>query len=1312
MDSGTDTGPQPALDEGCSVCFVCRLQRAEPLIHLGRGISTFIDQCSAICRTDLVDYIQSNMDACYIHKSCKNDVYNKSVKAAKQSSISDSQASSRKRTRASSVAFDFKSLCLYCVKPTAECKREDWHCVETMEMRSTIMDAALSRPHDPWSLEIQGRLGYASDLVAAEARYHFECHRNFTTGRLHTPHKVRRGRPIRDMAQQVFQDLCDELLTHGENELFTLRELHDKMTQMARDQYGMRADDVYGLHHLRNKLKETFQDSIYFASRSGRTDVIGFRGLCDLILSNKYLFSRNIGEATEAEQVVMQAATLILAEIRETEYDRTFYPTADDIKGDGLRYIPPLLQVLLQRLINNPLKRTAMGQGIVQATKPNGCIMPVMFGLGVQIDRLGHRCLQDEMARLGFCMSNTETRRFKFSVMSNTDTDSCDDSVLQQSISFTQFVADNFDHNVRTLDGLGTFHGMGIISATVFNGGSFGLNAHMIRRCREMSVSDAIHDKCVPLEQFKRCGDAQLEDYVLCPLKELRSPTVEPDLLNMTNVWHICVFTGATKLRPNWPGFMQSVCTGTHPGACHIEFLSLVDQNPTDYNCVYSTLMYVSQQAKSLGLPVACVTFDQPLYIKAVDVTFKAQLDVVVRLGGFHTMMSFMGSLGHVMRGSGIEDVLLLLFGENTIEHVLSGKAYARAVRAHILIQAALVQLLLQYLSNTTATEVGTTQCVVLNDMPGQFSLTEVCLAEVETVYEQICSSGTSAFTECASLSAVAQQLELIKFALKEQCRTARLWITYIELVDVLRKFLIGERTGNWLLHLEALHDMLPLFSATGHANYARSARIYLQQMHMLPQTHPWLYEQFLRGNHVIRRSDRFWAGLSPDLCIEQTMMRSGKSEGGLTHGRGVTETVRTMWLSTLTECSAVHEAMMHLTDVEKHVAEHVETTDARMKRDKQDLDGLVKYFESYSPFRFNDTSRVISLATSIATSTDDGINCDTALTAGYVAQERWDGKRYGDVKLTKSDKAKTMSALTNKIRGSNVHTIDPHSLFHRLILVAERQQSVESCFAYELTPYPMALFKDSCLRKPDKPSLLRHVVKDLADDALPSIVQYVIDGGYLLHKVRWSPPADMQKILSSFHAYLYRFGTDVVVVFDGYSHGPSVKDQEHLRRKASCRSVATTRSLTEDTVRIGPQEPFLANISNKMGFIHVMKDFLERVGIRVVQAEEDADTEIVSVALQFATNPARPVAVVAEDTDILALLLFHRQPTMSEVFLCSEAGKTTGCTTSTGKCITSSSLQNKIASKACQRMLAVHAFGGCDGTCTIFGHEKGTIIF
>jgi len=35
---------------------------------------------------------------------------------------------------------------------------------------------------------------------------------------------------------------------------------------------------------------------------------------------------------------------------------------------------------------------------------------------------------------------------------------------------FTQWVADNIDHNVATLDGLGTFHGMGIIAVKARTG--------------------------------------------------------------------------------------------------------------------------------------------------------------------------------------------------------------------------------------------------------------------------------------------------------------------------------------------------------------------------------------------------------------------------------------------------------------------------------------------------------------------------------------------------------------------------------------------------------------------------------------------------------------------------------------------------------------------------------------------------------------------------------------------------------------------------------------------------------------------------
>jgi len=49
-----------------------------------------------------------------------------------------------------------------------------------------------------------------------------------------------------------------------------------------------------------------------------------------LILTDKYCPSQNVAGVSEAENVVMKAAALILADICETEFDSAFYPTADD----------------------------------------------------------------------------------------------------------------------------------------------------------------------------------------------------------------------------------------------------------------------------------------------------------------------------------------------------------------------------------------------------------------------------------------------------------------------------------------------------------------------------------------------------------------------------------------------------------------------------------------------------------------------------------------------------------------------------------------------------------------------------------------------------------------------------------------------------------------------------------------------------------------------------------------------------------------------------------------------------------------------
>ena len=63
---------------------------------------------------------------------------------------------------------------------------------------------------------------------------------------------------------------------------------------------------------------------------------------------------------------------------------------------------------------------------------------------------------------------------------------------------------------------------------------------------------------------------------------------------------------------------------------------------------------------------------------------------MVCRLGGLHTLISFLGSIGTYMAGSGIEQALALVYAPNTVNSLLTGKTYARAIRGHFLLDSAL----------------------------------------------------------------------------------------------------------------------------------------------------------------------------------------------------------------------------------------------------------------------------------------------------------------------------------------------------------------------------------------------------------------------------------------------------------------------------------------------------------------------------------------------------------------------------------------------------------------------------------------------
>ena len=97
-------------------------------------------------------------------------------------------------------------------------------------------------------------------------------------------------------------------------------------------------------------------------------------------------------------------------------------------------------------------------------------------------------------------------------------------------------------------------------------------------------------------------------------------------------------------------------------------------------------------------------------------------------------------------------------------------------------------------------------------------------LEKARQLYDALISGGMSVDGVCSSSSLTEIQMKLQMTKDAQVSRTAHLWLQYMDMVDILCMFMKTERTGNWDLHLQAVHCMLPFIAAAGHNLY-----IYLQ---------------------------------------------------------------------------------------------------------------------------------------------------------------------------------------------------------------------------------------------------------------------------------------------------------------------------------------------------------------------------------------------------------------------------------------------------------------------------------------------------
>jgi hypothetical protein len=226
-------------------------------------------------------------------------------------------------------------------------------------------------------------------------------------------------------------------------------------------------DMAYTSVHMKSKLQDYFGDNVIITELNGKRNVITLRKPARVILHEFHQNQSLSDPEQEKRNIVKAAANLIKSDIKSIESAKNEYSSVSDIESieKNLEYLPESLKIFLSSMFSEReclVKLSSIGQAIVQATRPRSLIVPLQIGLAVQMHHtFGSRFLIDSLNSSGFSSSYSEVKKYELNAAITQKTD------IPEALtsSHLQYIVDNVDHNIRTIDGHGTFHDMGIVAS-------------------------------------------------------------------------------------------------------------------------------------------------------------------------------------------------------------------------------------------------------------------------------------------------------------------------------------------------------------------------------------------------------------------------------------------------------------------------------------------------------------------------------------------------------------------------------------------------------------------------------------------------------------------------------------------------------------------------------------------------------------------------------------------------------------------------------------------------------------------------------
>lgn len=363
---------------------------------------------------------------------------------------------------------------------------------------------------------------------------------------------------------------------------------------------------------------------------------------------------------------------------------------------------------------------------------------------------------------------------------------------------FTTLVYDNIDFLEETLSGAGTSHYTnGIMFQVRDEGSAVTVSSKAVVKRSKKTFTPTKTD-IAPFFLTKKVGPS-------CDLPAVKEDDPLSDSLTKDWTYLLMKCQDSNTLRHGWTGTNINTTKPLNKSVLH--YLPIIEHSPTDIATVNHVLKHAMNMAKELRCPTVMVVFDQAIYCKAQMIRWTNPVmaeALVPRLGEFHTMMSFLSTIGKRYEQSGLEDMLVEsgIIASGSMKGVMSGHMYNRSIRAHKLLYEAMGRLQIsEFIDNMSEEDAED-----VHDLQTRIGL-------------QYDTAGVLAADLCNELN---QKFNTYVAQKSKDNPTYSFWSSYLEMVATGLGFLRATRTGDFQLHLACLRKMLPWFFAYDRVNYSR----------------------------------------------------------------------------------------------------------------------------------------------------------------------------------------------------------------------------------------------------------------------------------------------------------------------------------------------------------------------------------------------------------------------------------------------------------------------------------------------------------